>query len=373
MAMLRYNTVNWIKEDHYSQSISDQQVTGKYVAYLENKTDQIASICIQGEKQAGIKNITFTSHSKLINALYEDSRMEIEKLNHLNHDCITLSVDDNRDVTTLLNYVEKKLPGIKNTIFNNLTLQQLSETTGFYDDIKKTAGSDNLNFDFATRDAQVKSGTNQVNFLHKISSLFSQETKKTEDYLVKSALYSKAEVFIHASIEKIKALLAEGYSIDCVNERGFTALYIAVVNKEFNRTEFLLQQGANSNIASWCGTTPLLAAAEDGYVEFAKLLIQFGAKVNGDSEWHTPSYRARENGFEKLAVAIETKTDSAWAAAVEERTQRKAAKLVKRAALDALIRERNNLTSQQANNVVSVTTENNSNVSQSNIVKVPSL
>lgn len=378
MAMLRYNTVNWIKKNYDSQSSSDQKITEKYVAYLDDQTDQIAAIFIQGEKQTGIKNITFTSHSKLINSLYEESCMEAENLNRSNHDGITLPVDDKRDVITLLNYIEKRLPGIKNAIFNNLTLQQLSETIGFYDDIKKVTGSDSLNFNFDTFHVQVKSATDEVNFLHKIQSALSQEVKKTNDYLAKATLHLKAEIFNNTifssdSIGKMKALLMEGHSIDSVDARGFTALRMAVVNNKFNEAEFLLQQGAYSNIADNAGTTPLLAAAEYGYVEFAKLLIQFGAKVNGDSQWRTPSYRARKNGFENLAIAIETNTNSAWATAVEEYTQRKAAKLVKKAALDALIRERNNSISQQ-NNVISITTEENSNVRQNNIVnKVPSL
>ncbi len=61
---------------------------------------------------------------------------------------------------------------------------------------------------------------------------------------------------------------------------GETALHIVTSRRETVWVRFLLQKGANPNIADRDGTTPLMIATGLGEVEAAEILIKRGAKVD---------------------------------------------------------------------------------------------
>ena len=61
---------------------------------------------------------------------------------------------------------------------------------------------------------------------------------------------------------------------------GETALYAAVAGRDAGWTGHLLQQGADPNLATKSGDTPLIAAARIGFVDAAEALILNGAKVD---------------------------------------------------------------------------------------------
>ena len=61
---------------------------------------------------------------------------------------------------------------------------------------------------------------------------------------------------------------------------GQTALIAAIKNRDHDWTAYLLQQGADPNLAGPGGETPLIAAARVGYGEAVDWLLSVGAKVN---------------------------------------------------------------------------------------------
>jgi ankyrin repeat protein len=64
------------------------------------------------------------------------------------------------------------------------------------------------------------------------------------------------------------------------NMKGDTGLLVAVARRDELWTGFLLQQGANPNLASRSGETPLMAAARVGFERGAEALLATGAKVD---------------------------------------------------------------------------------------------
>ena len=61
---------------------------------------------------------------------------------------------------------------------------------------------------------------------------------------------------------------------------GETGLHIAVARRDLLWTRFLLQRGANPNLADKRGATPLVIAARLGFVDGVTALIEGGARVN---------------------------------------------------------------------------------------------
>ncbi|MDR2693992.1 MAG: ankyrin repeat domain-containing protein [Chitinispirillales bacterium] len=111
----------------------------------------------------------------------------------------------------------------------------------------------------------------------------------------------------------VKALMGEGggdgaaeggASID-VNGQGAsgrTALLEAAWGGSADIVDFLLERGANPNIADKSGFTPLMRAVEGEYQSIAGALIKKGADVNccGHVRGTTPLMLAAESGNQKL-------------------------------------------------------------------------
>ncbi|MFB0613873.1 ankyrin repeat domain-containing protein [Aurantiacibacter poecillastricola] len=100
-------------------------------------------------------------------------------------------------------------------------------------------------------------------------------------------LYSEGYQFLQAvknreGDEATEMLNKPGTTI--VNARdvssGETGLHITVERRDLTWTEFLLQQGANPNIADNRGRTPLIAAAQIGFIEGVEALIEAGAQLD---------------------------------------------------------------------------------------------
>jgi ankyrin repeat protein len=70
--------------------------------------------------------------------------------------------------------------------------------------------------------------------------------------------------------------------IDSRDGKGDTALIIAINRGDSDWTAFLLNKGADPNLASSkSGDTPLMAAARIGFQDAAEWLVSLGAKVDG--------------------------------------------------------------------------------------------
>lgn len=68
--------------------------------------------------------------------------------------------------------------------------------------------------------------------------------------------------------------------VDARNEKGDTALIIALERSDRDWTGFLLNKGADPNLATPTGDTPLIVAARAGFEEAAEWLLSMGAKVD---------------------------------------------------------------------------------------------
>jgi ankyrin repeat protein len=77
----------------------------------------------------------------------------------------------------------------------------------------------------------------------------------------------------------IRLLLAADVAREARNSDGNTALMLATLSQDPERVAALLEWGADPNLANDVGLTPLLAAARDGQVEAARLLLAAGADV----------------------------------------------------------------------------------------------
>ena len=85
--------------------------------------------------------------------------------------------------------------------------------------------------------------------------------------------------------------------INLRNDRGETALNVAIQRRDDVWTGFLLNQGANPNLAARDGETPLIAAARIGYLGALADLVRLGAKVDA----------ANRAGETALIVAVQNR------------------------------------------------------------------
>jgi ankyrin repeat protein len=102
------------------------------------------------------------------------------------------------------------------------------------------------------------------------------------------------------------------------DDKGDTALIVAISRRDDVWTGFLLNQGADPNLAARNGETPLIAAARVGYVGAAADLIRRKAKPDAANRMgETPlivAVQARQPTIVKLLLAAGAdpdKTDSA--------------------------------------------------------------
>ena len=61
---------------------------------------------------------------------------------------------------------------------------------------------------------------------------------------------------------------------------GETGLHITIARRDLTWTRWLLQEGANPNVADNRGRTPLLAAIEGGFLEAVEVLLSKGAQID---------------------------------------------------------------------------------------------
>jgi ankyrin repeat protein len=97
-------------------------------------------------------------------------------------------------------------------------------------------------------------------------------------------------------------LLDSGADPNVANKWGQTPLYLAVQNGHKSLVELLLTHGAKVQIAEGSGYTPLHIAAQKGFRSIIDVLLVHGADVNS-TNWHgsTPLHLAVAHGFKSIA------------------------------------------------------------------------
>ena len=74
------------------------------------------------------------------------------------------------------------------------------------------------------------------------------------------------------AIEELLALLEGGANVDTRGEKGHTALFNAVLQRNFEAARVLLEHGATKDVANDWGETPLQYAKSSGLAELIGLL-----------------------------------------------------------------------------------------------------
>ena len=82
----------------------------------------------------------------------------------------------------------------------------------------------------------------------------------------------------------VKKSIALGADVNWVNHVGTTALFLAMYNQRITTIKILLEAGANPNILSTTGTPIIFLfkwyTDDSNYLDIAKMLIEYGAKLN---------------------------------------------------------------------------------------------
>lgn len=81
-------------------------------------------------------------------------------------------------------------------------------------------------------------------------------------------------------LETLKALIEQGFDIDCELKYGTTALMLAAARGQDDVVRLLVDAGAKVNRRNRFGATPLLEASDKGHTSCVKLLVELGAEVN---------------------------------------------------------------------------------------------
>lgn len=116
---------------------------------------------------------------------------------------------------------------------------------------------------------------------------------------------------VYGDFDLPDALLAGGADVKSKNRAGATALVWAVGDPR--KVERLLQAGAEVNVRSNAGFTPLnMAAASDGTLESVKLVLNHGAEVNASSNSGFTALMgaAGEDSSEAVSLLIEKGADA---------------------------------------------------------------
>jgi ankyrin repeat protein len=120
----------------------------------------------------------------------------------------------------------------------------------------------------------------------------------TEDEVKISGLMIKTAVE-QGSVEIVKMLLDHGWSIDnfVVSKSCQTALFFASQLQKKDMVRFLVDQGANVDLANKKGESPLLFSCYDGNLSDVKFLIESGANLEAKNNLgHTPLHKAAMGG-----------------------------------------------------------------------------
>jgi ankyrin repeat protein len=104
-------------------------------------------------------------------------------------------------------------------------------------------------------------------------------------------------------LQKVKALVSQGFPLDTVNQYGSNALIVATSSNHAVIVEYLIKQGANIEEVTSFGMTPLMVAAGDGAFDSVKVLLAHGAQIDKAAGEYAffPLYLAVNSGEEAIA------------------------------------------------------------------------
>jgi Ankyrin repeats (many copies) len=108
---------------------------------------------------------------------------------------------------------------------------------------------------------------------------------------------------------RMKFLLAVGAKADdpeCETSRCFTPLVAAADAGRAEAAKLLIERGANVNRKLKAGQTALMFAAYHGHIDIVSLLLSKGADVNAECEGDTALQYAKRQGYIDIANLLMT-------------------------------------------------------------------
>jgi ankyrin repeat protein len=127
---------------------------------------------------------------------------------------------------------------------------------------------------------------------------------QTGEYRDCFALHAAAD---RGNVNVIRCLLTHGANVNqTLRGTNISSLYQAVVGNRHQSVVVLIEGGADVNLASSMGATPLRVAVERRYVDLVKLLIaNKKTDINfADKEGCTPVFAASEKGYSDVLTLL---------------------------------------------------------------------
>ncbi|WP_413699429.1 ankyrin repeat domain-containing protein [Psychromonas sp. KJ10-10] len=111
--------------------------------------------------------------------------------------------------------------------------------------------------------------------------------KNWNDY--KKTYRAESDIFDFARTGDLRGfanLLQKNETLDlnATNQKGYSALMLAVYNGERDFCEALLRCGADVHSRDFIGNTVLMGSAYKGDLDIVKLLLQFGANISDTNQ-----------------------------------------------------------------------------------------
>ncbi|KAI1842402.1 hypothetical protein JX266_011443 [Neoarthrinium moseri] len=113
----------------------------------------------------------------------------------------------------------------------------------------------------------------------------------------------------YGSADVVRLLIQRGAHVNATNDRGQTALALRTTSDKILTA--LLENGADANIASVRGTTPLMNAARDGAISSVRQLIEYRADVHAktDEGFTALAYAAEFGRLDTVSLLLECNAD----------------------------------------------------------------
>ncbi|GAV07188.1 hypothetical protein RvY_17059 [Ramazzottius varieornatus] len=105
----------------------------------------------------------------------------------------------------------------------------------------------------------------------------------------------------------VRFLVENGADLEIANRHGHTSLMIACYRGHIQIVKYLLERGASVNRKSIKGNTALHDCAESGHVDIMQLLIQHGAQMEKDAYGMTPLVSAAVVGHKNVVEYLVTR------------------------------------------------------------------
>ena len=148
--------------------------------------------------------------------------------------------------------------------------------------------------------------------LERVKLLVEQGTEKNKMYNIRGSRYGNEDDYETAlavaaendHLHIVRYLVDQGADMEMADGHGWTPLMAASFNGHVEVVRCLLEQGANRDKANNGGYTSLHWAANKGHLEIAKLLMVYGADLNARTNYGRLPIDMEWNNTEEIKQAI---------------------------------------------------------------------